>query len=56
MESSSEKHLLWNDWHWQMSNRVRDAASLSEWIPLSDKEIEEGLAIYKSVLEEFCKK
>lgn len=41
MESSSEKHLLWNDWHWQMSNRVRDAASLSEWIPLSDKEIEE---------------
>jgi len=29
---------LWNDWKWQLANRLTDAASLARIIPLSDRE------------------
>ena len=39
MKSLKEAALLpeWQDWHWQMRNRITDAETLSEWIPLSDE-------------------
>ncbi len=30
----------WNDWHWQMKNRVSDTVSLSKYLRLTDSEIE----------------
>ena len=41
MKYPADRYPLWNDWRWQMQNRVRDAASLARWIPLSDAEREE---------------
>ncbi len=32
----AEKYPLWNDWHWQMRERVTDAEGLARWLPLSD--------------------
>ena len=29
----------WNDWHWQISNRINDAEVLNEFIELTDKQI-----------------
>ncbi len=29
----------WNNWHWQIKNRITDAVSLSRFIPLSKQEI-----------------
>jgi lysine 2,3-aminomutase len=26
----------WNDWHWQLRNRITDAETLGRWLPLSD--------------------
>ena len=31
----------WNDWHWQLRNRVRNAEELKKWIPVSDREQKE---------------
>lgn len=28
----------WNDWHWQISHRIMDADTLSQWLPLSGRE------------------
>ncbi len=30
------RYPLWNDWHWQMRQRIMDADALSRWIPVSD--------------------
>ncbi|MDD5293759.1 MAG: glutamate 2,3-aminomutase [Candidatus Izemoplasmatales bacterium] len=30
----------WNDWHWQLKNRVRDVQNLKRFLPLSEKEIQ----------------
>ncbi|MBQ6550416.1 MAG: KamA family radical SAM protein [Lachnospiraceae bacterium] len=35
------KYPEWNDWHWQMRNRVRNAEELSKWIPVSPEEKKE---------------
>ncbi|MBQ3864251.1 MAG: KamA family radical SAM protein [Clostridia bacterium] len=34
----SERFPEWNDWHWQMRNRIRNAQDLKKWIPVSDEE------------------
>ncbi len=39
----------WNDWHWQVRNRIKNAEDLSKYLPLDDKEIEE----IKSILTKF---
>lgn len=31
----------WDDWHWQLRNRVRNAEELSGWIPVSPEERQE---------------
>jgi glutamate 2,3-aminomutase len=31
----------WQDWRWQMKHRIKDAATLSTFLPLSSKELEE---------------
>ncbi|MBN2539934.1 MAG: lysine 2,3-aminomutase [Bacilli bacterium] len=31
----------WNDWHWQVRNRIRFAEDLRKYLPLSDEETEE---------------
>lgn len=28
----------WNDWHWQISNRIHDVETLSKFIDLTDKQ------------------
>jgi len=30
----------WNDWHWQLRNRIRDLETLKKFLPLGDKEAE----------------
>ncbi len=39
----------WNDWHWQVRNRIKNAEDLSKYLPLYEKEIEE----IKSILTKF---
>jgi len=39
----------WNDWHWQVRNRIKNAKDLSKYLPLDEKEIEE----IKSILTKF---
>lgn len=43
----------WNDWHWQMRHNIRDVETLSQVIPLSDKEksdISEVLKIFRMAI------
>ncbi len=37
MTNYEEEYPQWNDWHWQMRNRVFNAQQLSKWIPVSDE-------------------
>lgn len=32
-----EKYPLWNDWRWQMQNKIDSAQQLARWIPVSDR-------------------
>ncbi len=33
----AKENPQWNDWHWQMRERVTDAAALARWLPESDE-------------------
>ncbi len=37
----------WQDWHWQMSHRIKDAETLNALVPLSQKQLEEIQAVGK---------
>lgn len=37
----------WNNWHWQVSNRIKDVQTLSKFISLSQDEINEILRVSK---------
>jgi len=37
MTNYEEEYPQWNDWPWQMRNRVFNAQQLSKWIPVSDE-------------------
>ena len=37
MTNYEVEYPQWNDWHWQMRNRVFNAQQLSKWIPVSDE-------------------
>ncbi len=35
----------WNDWHWQLKNRIKDVKSLKRFINLTEKEYEDIVAV-----------
>lgn len=44
-EISAEDCADWNDWHWQLRNRITDAETLGRWIPVSEREKAEITAV-----------
>lgn len=37
-EEFAASEPAWNDWHWQMRHRIRDAETLSRWLPVGEQE------------------
>ncbi len=37
----------WNDWHWQLKNRIRDVEILQKFLPLSEREIKQIKTVSK---------
>lgn len=47
LEILNAKEENWNDWHWQLRNRIKDVESLKRFIELSNKEIEQIKSVSK---------
>jgi len=37
MKNFEKQYPQWNDWRWQMANRICDAEQLSEWMPVGER-------------------